>query len=421
MGIFKDIRDAFKFSETQIITAKNLTRSPIDATVKELSDNPQKKKIGNTEYIRFGKYDDVPDTLAALIGKSSTHAGIISKKAKLIAGNLKYSGAGATGGGAKAIAWQVFSDNTGGQNYSLDKVFKRMAYLYYAYGGVGLDITFKGKGQIVGIKAVHPRNFRLLLPDSNGVVSQVVIADSFNASGYGAGIYTGKHRIVPMYSPDNKEKEQFIYISNPETSNEFYGLPSYIGASNFIEADYEFGVTIKNTAANGFAPRISATFFGRNMSDDAKRIFSERFKKNFMQSDGELVVTSWVRRPEEAPKIDRLNIDNFDATIKAMSELNDAKILTAHSVTVPSLFGVVTPSKLGVSGSELRDGYSILMVTDILPARKYLLDPLQVLLQHTQFEKIKIDVENMPLTIIETRGGTNKNGNNQTVKQQNNG
>ena len=157
------------------------------------------------------------------------------------------------------------------------------------------------------------------------------------------------------------------------------------------------------------------------MSDEAKRQFSEKFKRNFMQADGELVVTSWVRRPEEAPKIDKLDIDNFDATIKAMSELNDAKILTAHSVTVPSLFGVVTPSKLGVSGSELRDGYSILMVTDILPARKYLLDPLQSLLRNTQFEKIKIDVENMPLTIIETRGGKNTNGDNQTVKEQNNG
>ena len=421
MGVFKDIRDAFRFSETQIITAKNITRSPIDAAVKELSDNPQKKKIGGTEYIRFGKYDDIPDALAALIGKSSTHAGIISKKAKLIAGNLKYSGSGASGGGAKAIAWQVFSDNAGGLNYSLDKVFKRMAYLYYAYGGVGLLVKFKSKGNLVGIKAVHPRNFRLLPPDSDGTIRKVVIADSFNSSGYGAGIYTGKHRVVPIYDQKAGDKEQFIYISNPETNNEFYGLPSYIGASNFIEADYEFGVTIKNTAGNGFAPRISATFIGRSMSDEAKRQFSEKFKRNFMQADGELVVTSWVRRPEEAPKIDKLDIDNFDATIKAMSELNDAKILTAHSVTVPSLFGVVTPSKLGVSGSELRDGYSILMVTDILPARKYLLDPLQSLLRNTQFEKIKIEVENMPLTIIETRGGKNTNGDNQTVKEQNNG
>ena len=421
MGLFKEIKDALLFSDTQIINSNTVVKSPIDEAIKDLSVNPKKKTINGKDYIKFGSNDDVPQILAALIGKSATHAGIIGKKAKMVAGkSLIYSGAGTTGGGSKAIAWQVFNENAGGVNYSLDKVFKKMSYIYGAYGAVGLLLTFKGKNNLIGVKPVSPMNFRLSLPDANGNIPSVVIADTFRP--ISGGIFTGKSKVVPMYDKNAADKEQFYYISNPESDNPFYGMPNYIGAYNFIEADYEFGVTINNSASNGFSPKVLATFIGRNMDDDAKRAFSEKFKDNFIGSDKEIAITSWVRKKEDMPEFKNLDITNLDRTIDVMSSLNDAKILTAHSVTVPSLFGVVMPSKLGVSGSELRDGYSILMSSEILPTREVLLQPLKYILANSQFSKIKVDVEDAPLVIIEQRGGTDANkGNNPTVKTQGNG
>jgi hypothetical protein len=414
MGLFKEIKDALLFSDTQVINSNSLTRSPVDNVINELSVNPRTKTINGKEYIRFGSSDDVPNILLTLIGKSATHAGIISKKAKMIAGeSLKYTGNGTTGGGSKATEWKVFSENAGGQNKSLDDVFKLASYIYYGYGGVGYLIKFSKKNVIVGISVVNPMNFRLGLPDANGVIKDVVIADTFKMQT--GKVFTGKSRVVPMYDKDSSAKEQFYYVKNPESDNPFYGVPNYIGAFNFIEADYEFGVTINNSASNGFSPKVLATFIGRNMSDADKKDFSDKFKENFVGSDKETVVTSWVRRKEDMPEFKNLDITNLDRTIDTMSTLNDSKILTAHSVTVPTLFGVVMPSKLGVSGSELRDGYSILMSSDIVPTRMQLLKPLQYILLNSQFNKIKIDVVDTPLTIFENRGGTAATKGSQTV------
>ena len=91
-----------------------------------------------------------------------------------------------------------------------------------------------------------------------------------------------------------------------------------------------------------------ATFVGRNMSPEQKQKEYEAFKNSFTGTDGEQAMLAWVKKPEDKPTIESLDISNLDKTVDVLSRLNDAKILTAHNVTSPTLFGVMVSGKLVV-------------------------------------------------------------------------
>ena len=413
MGI-KEIVRGFLLADVQTATSSTVVKSPLGESVKSLTTNPILKKIGANEYIKFGTNDDIPEVLEALKGKSSTHAGIISKKSKMVAGEkLDYGGKRTSQNGSKNIEWTVFRDNAGGYNITLDTVFREMAFIYEEQGAVGLVVTKEGVN-LVKLEAVTPRKLRAAAPE-NGVVTKWVKRDVFKNTS--SRVFSNEEELINVYTIDNKDDRQIIYIANPESDNDFYGLPNYIGAFNFIEADYEFGVTIKNSAENGFSPKVLATFIGRNVSEDQKTSQANKFKNNFQGSDREQVILSWVRRKEDTPEFKSLDISGLDKTIDVMARLNDSKILTAHSVTNPTLFGVTIAGKLGNSGTELESAYNIFRATETLPTRELLLDGLRTAFKGSQFDDIELTVIDPSVSADELRGGDTTDTEDTTKKE----
>jgi hypothetical protein len=105
------------------------------------------------------------------------------------------------------------------------------------------------------------------------------------------------------------------------------------------------------------------------------------------------------------PKIEKLQIENLDKTISTMADLNDAKILTAHSVTNPALFGVMVSGKLGNSGTELESAYNVFRATEMIPDRNLLLDGLTLVFSGSKYDDIEFVVEDLNITPQENRGG----------------
>jgi hypothetical protein len=264
------------------------------------------------------------------------------------------------------------------------------------------------------LEAVTPRKLRAAAPE-NGVVTKWVKRDVFKNTS--SRVFSNEEELINVYTIDNKDDRQIIYIANPESDNDFYGLPNYIGAFNFIEADYEFGVTIKNSAENGFSPKVLATFIGRNVSEDQKTSQANKFKNNFQGSDREQVILSWVRRKEDTPEFKSLDISGLDKTIDVMARLNDSKILTAHSVTNPTLFGVTIAGKLGNSGTELESAYNIFRATETLPTRELLLDGLRTAFKGSQFDDIELTVIDPSVSADELRGGDTTDTEDTTKKE----
>lgn len=394
-GYFKSLFDGLTMASTEVASATSMTKNPIDKALSPLFTNPQKKRVGKNDYVKFGSNDDVPDVLQALLNKSSTHAGIVHKKAKMVAGaELGFSGNPKQG--AKSIEWKVFVDNAGGMNKSLTNVFKQAAFIYELQGAVGLVLEYDGSfDKLFSIKAVSPINLRALPPNKNGDIDKWLYRHTFKQSN--SQIWENTETVIPVFDHNKYQKQCIIYVKNPNTSNAFYGLPNYISAFNFIEADYQFGVTINNSATNGFSPKVIASLIGRNLSDEQKREQADKLKENFQGSDGEQMMVAWIRNKDEMPDFKSLDISNLDRTIDTMASLNDSKILTAHSVVNPSMFGVQVAGKLGNTGVEMDASYGIFRATETLPTRELLLNSLQLALFYSQWKDVEVSVIDIPV------------------------
>jgi hypothetical protein len=98
------------------------------------------------------------------------------------------------------------------------------------------------------------------------------------------------------------------------------------------------------------------------------------------------------------PEFKTLDIQNLDKTISVMAQLDDSKILTAHNITSPTLFGIQVAGKLGGTGNELGTAYELFRTTETLPNRQLILEAFQSIFDRTNYvDKIKLTIKDVEL------------------------
>ncbi len=394
---YNSIIDSFSASSTETITANSLVKNAISQDLNQLKTNPKLKKINQAEYIQFGNNDDMPEILSVLLEKSTTHSGIIRKKAKMVAG----MGFKTTSEDKK---WKAFEQHAGGFGVDLYNLSSKAAFYYEKDGGFLLVVdTDTETNSPIKLEVRSHQTFRVAKPE-NGKVGGYVLRDVFKR--ITNKVFSNDEEILPAFNENEQQARYGLYVKNPYSTNSFYGTPNYMAAFDFIESDFEFGRTIKNSARNGFAPRLIATFIGRNMSDEMKETEAEKFKTNFQGADSENVVISFVRREEDKPQFDTLDVTNLDKTIDVMAKLNDSKILTAHNVTSPTLFGIMVAGKLGGTGNELYSAYELFRTTETLPNREVVLAGFQTVLEASAFKGIELEVEDIDMRFLIGQDGS---------------
>jgi hypothetical protein len=330
----------------------------------------KKQTQGRTEeYIGFGSADDFPKILDKMRSQSPIHSGILTKKAKMVYGNDLTASIGGTN-------MKAFMRHAGGEGVSLHSVFSQMAFNYEQYGAAAVIVEYnESHNKIVSLPNVTANQVRAVMPKDGTEIKEYLVQRFFGPGSY--GLENNKPSKYPKFSVFNKkDRKQLLYVKNPHSGNPIYGVPNYVSAYDYISSDYEFGRMINTSSANSFAPKLMATFIGRNMTEEQKREQFDNFKDTYLGNDGEQVVAAWVRDEKEKPIIEPLKVENLDKTVAVMAQLNDSKILTAHNVPSPTLFGVMVSGKLGGTGNELVTAFQIFRATETLPTRELLLDKL---------------------------------------------
>lgn len=404
MGLFDNIIDYFASNTYVQATEDSISTNELENSIKDLNN---RYKLGQTtigEYIKFGVNDDFPVILERMLRQSPVHSGILTKKAKMVAGNeIRFKDDFLKTNKAKAEL-KAFVNNCAGSNKGLYDVIAHAAFQYEHKGAMALYVRWNStRTKIIELKSIDPKGIRVAEPDAKGEVTHYIVRRAF---GYNSNSvqHNEPKKIKAFNKFDKTAKEALLYVANPFSGNPYYGVPNYISAFHFIAADFEFGKHIKNSAEKGFTPKVLATFIGRNMTNEQKSAEYNKLKASFTGSDGESVIASWVKKPEDAPKFQPLDVSNLDKTVDVLSKLNDAKILTAHNVTSPTLFGVMVSGKLGGTGNELVSAYQIFRATETLPNRELLLNTINRILSTVGYDKMNISVVEEEVNLESIKG-----------------
>lgn len=207
----------------------------------------------------------------------------------------------------------------------------------------------------------------------------------------------------------NRPMEFDNYLLNPETTRgiysyttyfpgkEYYSLPQYVSAVNWILLDYEISNFHINNVKNGFAPSMLIKYNTQPETVEEKDAIAQSLYDQYKGASnaGEVIISFAVDR-EHNIDVEPISQNASDTRFLLLKEQSFQEILSVHSVTNPQLFGKNTPGELGSSKDLIRD-YNLYYTSVIEPYQikvkeflYWIYDRMDIQIKDIVFEPLKV-------------------------------
>jgi len=184
----------------------------------------------------------------------------------------------------------------------------------------------------------------------------------------------------PAWDTEDRTEPASVYqIKAYQPGIFYYGLPDYVGSTNYIELDREVSTFHLNNIKNGLFPSMLLSFNNGIPSDEERRTIERHVNEKFSGSSnaGRLLI-SFNDGTDSAPQLTPVNPNDNDGMYEFLAQECTTKILAGHRITSPLLFGIRGEgSGFGNNADEIRDSFSLLQNTVVKPFQRTLLDGLQ--------------------------------------------
>ena len=186
----------------------------------------------------------------------------------------------------------------------------------------------------------------------------------------------------PAWDTEDRTEPASVYqIKAYQPGIFYYGLPDYVGSTNYIELDREVSTFHLNNIKNGLFPSMLLSFNNGVPSDEERRAIERHVNDKFSGSSnaGRLLI-SFNDGSDSAPQLTPVNPNDNDGMYEFLATECTTKILAGHRITSPLLFGIRGEGNgFGNNADELRDSFSLFQNTVVNPFQRTLLDGLNPL------------------------------------------
>lgn len=298
----------------------------------------------NSEWINYttDEGEQYPNYLDKLYNTSPTHQAIVTTKSLLVAGDGYTVDETLLSEKSKLELGRWLNFFNGKDEIS--EFLKLIAQDQQLYGAYALEIIWSlDFSQPVKINRISPKNIR------SGKYIDGEVKEYF----YKRDWNDRREEAVCIHTFDITDKEhhrQLLYVPSQMVSNDYYGEPSYLASTNWIQLESQTGLFYKSFIENGFNPSMIVQFYRKPASLEERRQVQDELKRNFsgVKNTGK-VLTIFSDGKELAPEIKPIDVSNLDKQFIALADQIQSKILTGHRVSSSQLFGIQTPGKLGNS------------------------------------------------------------------------
>jgi len=190
-------------------------------------------------------------------------------------------------------------------------------------------------------------------------------------------------------------KEYLVHVYRKFLEFNYYGLPDYVGALNWIDIEYKMPKYNMDKFENGFFPSALIQTFGELPDGLTAQQYVELYIEKFTgEGNNSKIVVEALDSPEQAANIHEFDREK-DGEFTMLSKLATDAIVTAHRIT-PSLAGLETSGKLG-SNQQVKDEYEKFMNSVIIPDfQEPLLRVLNRLIKReTKWDNIEVSILNV--------------------------
>ena len=329
-------------------------------------------------FIKYGVYNDFPEYLIYLYNNSAINNTAINATVDAIVGE----------GLVSDQSHLLDCANSDGETWN--DIFKKTALDYKLYGGFAWEVIWsKDRSRIAEVFHVDLSWLRAKEKNERGKIPGYYISDEWAEKyrfGGGGGLYNQVASsglsvdlpYLPVFNPHKKQEEpKQLFVYNPyRPGQRYYSLPDYVGALKVVNLDAEVDTFHLANIMNNLSPSLAITTF-TNADPDERQAIEQMLRTQYQGASaaGQLMYMD-VDSPENAPVITPIPNNGSDDYYIAINNLVKEKILTAHRITSPEIFGIMTPGKLGAK-DEVTDAYLLFINTVVRPYQQTLLSEVE--------------------------------------------
>jgi len=354
------------------------------------SDFPKIKEIKNKDWVNFGDDNLYPDTLIDLYNSSSIHQSILTQKSKMIAGN-GYTYDDTTLTDIEKVELQKllkYFDN----DKSIDTFLDLVSGDWELFGSMCVEIIWsRDFSKVVQFKRVKPSYIR------SGKMKDGKVEEYYYSNDWSNIRGVPPVRIAAFNINDKENYTQLLYIKKYNPNTEYYGVPTYTSALNWIKADAAIAVFHNMNITNGFNPGLAIHFTKKPNSIEERETIVNELKRQYSgaRAAGKPLVF-FSDGVENKTTIDTISPSDLDKQFTVIGEQIVVQICSAHRIVSTELMAIAIPGKLG--SADISTAYNIFESTVIAPERRV----IETLMNDLFFlNGLSVNFKLTPLNILE--------------------
>ena len=207
---------------------------------------------------------------------------------------------------------------------------------------------------------------------------------------------------IPTFGTSN-EKLEILYIKNYFPGLYYYSLPDWVSAMQFSISEGEISNLHFNNITNGFLPAVMINFNNGVPAPEERETIEDLIQAKFTGTDNAgRFMLSFNDDVANKPTVDIINIDNLHEKYTYVAEYTQDRILVAHRVTSPLLFGIRTANNgFSSQSEEMKTAFSIMQTMTISPFQNLILNALDMALTEGGYADTELYFEQLtPLVIL---------------------
>jgi hypothetical protein len=338
-------------------------------------------------FVPFGVYghDDFFDAVTSAYNVSTTNSACIEGIADLIYGKGLYS-----------------------KNEAFDSVLqkiipqeetKRVAFDLKLYGNAAYQVYWNDEHTKI-IKMYH---IPVQLLRAEKIYNNPRIENYYYSTDWNDQRKIKDKKKIPAFGTSN-DKMEILYIKHYSPGLYYYSLPDYVAALQFSISEGEISNLHYNNITNGFLPAVMINFNNGVPAPEERQTIEDLVQAKFTGTDNAgRFMLSFNDDPATKPTIDVISIENLHEKYDYVARYTQDRILVAHRVTSPLLFGIRTEANgFSSQSEEMKTAFSILQTMTISPFQNLILNSLDMVLTQGGYgDELELYFEQLtPLVIL---------------------
>jgi hypothetical protein len=207
---------------------------------------------------------------------------------------------------------------------------------------------------------------------------------------------------IPAFGTSN-EKMEILWVKNYTPNLYYYSLPDWVSAMQYSIVEGELSNLHLNNIENGFLPMVMLNMNSGVPAPEERQTIEDLLYAKFTgtKNAGKFML-SFNDDPTTKPTIDVIQIDNLHEKFQYVAEYAQDRILVAHRVTSPLLFGIRTANNgFSSQSEEMKTAFSIMQSMTISPFQNLILNTLDMALREGGYSDMELYFEqSTPLVIL---------------------